>query len=124
MSTSIPAPPSPLAPGIRSQWLLDEKITFLNHGSFGAMPRSVFDEQTRWRARIEAEPVELLGRRAGELIAAAKRPIAQWLGMQDDDFGFVTNATEGINAVLQSLALRAGDELLTTTHVYNVDRLS
>jgi isopenicillin-N epimerase len=104
--------------------MLDERIAFLNHGSFGAVPRIVFDEQTAWRRKIEAEPIEYLGRRAQELVAAAKRPIGEWLGMSVDDFGLVTNATEGINAVLQSLDLRPGDELLTATHVYNAVRQS
>src|SRR5258706_5541359 len=124
MNNASTQPPSPLRPGLRAQWLLDDRTTFLNHGSFGAMPRCVFDEQNRWRQRIEAEPVELLGRGAPELIAAAKQPIGQWLGMRNEDFGFVTNATEGINAVLHSLELHAGDELLTTTHVYNAVRQS
>jgi len=44
--------------------------------------------------------------------------------MQCDDFGFVTNATEGVNAVLQSLKFNPGDELLTTNHVYNAVRQS
>src|SRR5256885_4488974 len=42
--------------------------------------------------------------------------------MRPDDFGLVTNATEGVNAVLRSLDFRPGDELLTTTHVYNAVR--
>jgi isopenicillin-N epimerase len=102
--------------------MLKEGITFLNHGSFGAVPRVVFEAHNEWRRRIEAEPVELLGRRNFELIAQAKRPVAQWLGMNDADFGFVTNATEGINAVLRSLNLNAGDELVTTNHVYHAVR--
>jgi isopenicillin-N epimerase len=115
-------PPALLRPNLRSEWLLDERITFLNHGSFGAVPRCVFDEQTQWRRRIEAEPVEIIARQRVDLLTRAKFQIGSWLGMRADDFGFVTNATEGINAVLRSLAFRAGDELLTTTHVYNAIR--
>lgn len=120
--TNAPSPPIPLRPGLRSEWLLDERITFLNHGSFGAVPRCVFDAQTEWRLKIEAEPIEIVARQLPQLLAAARRPIGAWLGMDESDFGFVTNATEGVNAVLQSLELRAGDELLTTTHVYNAVR--
>ena len=115
-------PPAPLRPGLKSEWLLDSRIAFLNHGSFGAVPRCVFDEQTEWRRRIEAEPVELIARRRIELLDQSKEAISKFLGMQPDDFGFVTNATDGINAVLRSLEFGAGDELLTTTHVYNAVR--
>lgn len=115
-------PPAPISAEIRSEWLLDPKIAFLNHGSFGAVPKCVLVEQTRWRMRIEAEPVELLGRRAATLLEQARQPVGHWLGMGPNDFGLVTNATDGINAVLQSLAFKPGDELLTTTHVYNAVR--
>lgn len=115
-------PPAPVGAELRSEWLLEPKVAFLNHGSYGAVPRCVFVEQTRWRLRIEAEPVELLGRRSAALLAEARKPIGDWLGMNADDFGFVTNATEGVNAVLQSIPLRAEDELLTTSHVYHAVR--
>jgi isopenicillin-N epimerase len=115
-------PPAPIRPDIASEWLLEEGVDFLNHGSFGAVPRAVFDEQTEWRRRVEARPVETLARRGDELIGVAKEAAGRWLGMRPGDFGLVTNATEGVNAVLRSLALRPGDELLTTTHVYNAVR--
>lgn len=117
-----PSPPSPLRPSLRGEWLLDDGITFLNHGSFGAVPRRVLEVQADWRRRIEAEPVELLARQGPELLGVAKRAVGGWLGMREEDFGFVTNATEGVNAVLRSLDLQPGDELLTTTHVYNAVR--
>ena len=115
-------PPAPLRPGLLAQWLLDQRITFLNHGSFGAVPRCVFDEQTQRRRRIEAEPVEIISRQRIDLLTEAKTAIGQWLSMRPDDFGFVTNATEGVNAVLRSLNFRQSDELLTTSHVYNAIR--
>jgi isopenicillin-N epimerase len=123
---SIQPPPVPPAlQGIKSQWMLRPDITFLNHGSFGALPRKVFEAQRHWRERLEAEPVELLGRRGVELLDSAKQPLAEFLRMAPQDFGLVTNATEGINAVLRALPRdrrEARDELLTTTHVYNAVR--
>ncbi|MDB5321799.1 MAG: cefD [Phycisphaerales bacterium] len=123
--TSAPiSSPAPLHADLLAQWMLREDVIFLNHGSFGAVPRTVLAEQDRWRHRLEAEPIELLGRRQPELIAAAKEPLGQFLHMRPQDFGLVTNATEGINAVLQSLRFSPGDELLTTNHVYNAVRQS
>src|SRR5262245_3982701 len=40
----------------RSEWLLDPDYTFLNHGSYGATPRTVIAEQDRWRERVEQHP--------------------------------------------------------------------
>ena len=115
-------PPDPLRADLKSEWLLDPKITFLNHGSFGCVPKCVFVEQTHWRLRIEADPIEMLGRRRDELLAVSKRAVGTWLCMQPEDFGLVSNATEGINAIIRSMKLGAGDELLTTTHVYHAVR--
>lgn len=86
------------------------------------MPRAVFNKQIEWRQRLEAEPVEYFGRRNDALIATSKEAVGALLHMRTEDFGLVTNATEGINAYLQSLDLRAGDELLATSHVYNAVR--
>ena len=115
-------PPEPLRDNLASEWMLEPGVDFLNHGSFGAVPRVVFEEQTEWRRRIEAAPVEVIARRRLELIDAAKEPVGRWLGMRSEDFGLVTNATEGVNAVLHSLRFEPGDELLTTSHVYNAVR--
>src|SRR5882672_3023498 len=102
-------PPKPLAPDLRQHWLLKEDVAFLNHGSFGACPIPVLNEQQKWRANIEAQPIEILGRRCEIGLKLQRTQIGPRLGMADDDFGFVTNATEGINAVLQSLKFKAAD---------------
>jgi len=114
--------PSPVRPNLRADFLIAADLTFLNHGSFGATPRIVFDEHARWREQIEADPIELLARQGSELIDTAKQSIGGWLGMNPKDFGLVTNATDAINSVLRSLRFSPGDELLTTSHVYNAVR--
>lgn len=116
--------PAPIPGGLLSEWLLEPGVIFLNHGSFGAVPRAVFEAQTEWRRRIEAAPVEMLARRLDGLLDEAKQAVGTVLGMRPGDFGLVTNATEGVNVVLQSLDLRPGDELVTTGHVYNAVRQS
>jgi isopenicillin-N epimerase len=110
--------PSPLA----AHWTLDPAIRFLNHGSFGAAPRAVLDEQSRWRARMEREPVAFLGREIGERLDEARDALAAFLGASSADLVFVPNATTGVNSVLRSLELAPGDELLTTSHAYNACR--
>ena len=53
---------------------LDPDVTFLNHGSFGACPRAVLDEQQRLRERLEAEPVRFLVREYEGLLDGAAGP--------------------------------------------------
>jgi isopenicillin-N epimerase len=100
-------------------WPLDPKVTFLNHGSFGACPTEVLRHQAALRAEMEAEPVRFLGRELDDRLDAARAALAAFVGADADDLAFVTNATSGVNAVLRSREFAAGDELLTTDHAYN-----
>jgi isopenicillin-N epimerase len=99
-------------------WPLDRGVIFLNHGSFGACPNEVLAYQAALRAEMEAEPVRFLSRELDDRLDAARQALAAFVGADADDLGFVTNATSGVNAVLRSLRLGAGDELLTTDHAY------
>jgi isopenicillin-N epimerase len=118
------SPPTPILENAHEHFLLDPAIDFLNHGPFGARPVAVLEAQSRRRAEFERQPVEFLdpARRGGQMIARAKNVLGPFIGAQPDNFAFVTNATGGINAVLRSLTFRPGDELLTTSHVYNAVR--
>lgn len=100
------------------EFLLDPSVTFLNHGSFGALPRSVFQAQDRLRLEMEREPVEFLARHLYPRLFAALGEIGALLGARVDDLVFVRNATEGVAAVLSSLEVGPGDEILTTNHRY------
>ncbi len=112
-------PPRPLGEDLLAHWLLDPSVDFLNHGCFGSTPRAVLDAQTAWRQRLEARPVELLERGRNELLDEAKTAVGRFVGARREDFGFVTNATGGCNAVLRSLPIEPDDELVSTNHVYN-----
>ena len=103
-------------------WPLDPAVIFLNHGSFGACPAEVLRHQAELRAEREAEPVRFLLRELPDRLAAARQALADFVGADADDLAFVTNATSGVNAVLRSLVLSAGDELLVTDHAYNACR--
>jgi isopenicillin-N epimerase len=103
----------------RSHWLLDDGLTFLNHGSFGACPRTILDEQSRLRAELERNPVRFLWREIEGRIDTARTELARFLGADAEDLAFVTNATTAVNSVLRSLDLKPGDELVATDHGYN-----
>jgi len=92
---------------------------FLNHGSFGACPKPILKLQHEFRRQMEAEPVQFLWRRYEERLEPSRTALARFIGAKPADLVFVTNATTGVNAVVRSLRLRRGDELLTTNQDYN-----
>src|SRR3954465_9071103 len=109
---------------LAGQFLLRPDVTFLNHGSFGACPKPVFDTYHAWQRELEAEPVEFLGRRINDLLAEARAELGAYVGAQPDNLVFVPNATHGVNIVARSLDLQPGDEVLGTDHEYGaVDRV-
>ena len=108
----------------RADFLIRDDIVFLNHGSFGACPRPVFERYQAWQLELERQPIEFLLRKRPALMADARARVAEYLNVCADDIVFVTNATTGVNLALRSLRLGAGDEILTSTHEYGaVNRL-
>ncbi len=107
--------PSPLAP----HWSLDPGVVFLNHGSFGATPRVVRESERAWRDRIEHEPVRFFTHDLWPALARARAELSPILRAPPNDWAFVANASAAVNAVVRSLALAPGDELVTSTHEYN-----
>jgi isopenicillin-N epimerase len=103
---------------LRAQFLLEPGLVFLNHGSFGACPRPVFEAWQHWQREMERNPVAFLGRRSGALLRAARGRLAGFVGAATDDLAWVPNATTGVNIVARSLALAPGDEILTTDQEY------
>lgn len=102
----------------RAPFLLDPDVVFLNHGSFGACPAPVFDVYRAWQRELENQPVAFLGRRAPDLLRAARTRLADYLRADPDDLVYVPNATTGVNIVARSLQLGPGDEVLSTDHEY------
>lgn len=115
---------------LRCLWELDPEGAFLNHGSFGACPKAVLAEQGRIRAAMESQPdvffrLGVMPREDGgetPLRAAAAR-LACLLNTGPERVAFVENATVGVQAALDSVALGPGDEVLVTSHAYNAVRL-
>ena len=113
---------------MREHWALDPEVTYLNHGTVGATPRRVLAAQQALRDEMERQPsrfllrdiIGLSGARRPAMgrMRAAAVPVAEFLAALPADLVFVDNATSGVNAVLRSLELNAGDELLVTDHGY------
>ena len=112
-----------------SHWWLDPAVSYLNHGTVGATPRVVLEAQHAWQRRAEAQPAAFLFRELMRLTpddASAPRPllrqaadaVGEFVGVRGDDLVFVDNASTGVNAVLRSIALRPGDEIVVLDQAY------
>ena len=111
----------PLAPG----------GIYLNHGTVGVTPLAVMRARSSLLDEIEAHPARFMLRELMQLDATtsaslvgpprlrmAAARVAAFLGCEPDGLVFVDNATSGICAVLRSLALEAGDEILIPDLAY------
>lgn len=115
---------------MKELFLLDPDIIYLNHGSFGACPRPVFDVYQSWQHELEKQPVEFLDRRFIKLLLEARSSLANFLNADPDNLVFFPNPTTALNMVMRSLISRQhpfllpGDEILITDHEYGaIDRL-
>lgn len=102
----------------KNDFLLDPSVIYLNHGSFGATPRPVFETYQYWQRELEFQPTEFLGRRASRLLEDSRQILAGYLGASSDCLAYVTNATTGLNIVARGLDLGLQDEVLATDHEY------
>ncbi|OGO29703.1 MAG: aminotransferase class V [Chloroflexi bacterium RBG_16_54_18] len=115
-------------PDYKKYFLLDPDVTYLNHGSFGACPRPVFEKYQDWQRQLESQPVEFLGRKFGGLLSDARERLADFLGVNSSDLVYFPNPTTAINMAARNIArlvegysgvpLRPGDEILSSDHEY------
>lgn len=103
---------------MKSQFLLSPDITYLNHGSFGACPRPIFEDYQKWQLELEREPVQFITSSGPKLLKKSREALGAFLHCHADDLVFVQNPSTAFNIVIKNLKLEAGDEILTTDHEY------
>lgn len=103
---------------MKSHFHLNPEITFLNHGSFGACPKPIFEEYQRFQLELENEPVYFIQKKSAGYLKTARESLAKFVGCDAQDLFFTPNPTFAVNTIMHSLKLQAGDEILTTNHEY------
>ena len=104
---------------LRSQFLLNPAITFLNFGSFGATPKPIFDVYQQWQRVLEAEPVQFIAFDGFNYLADTRAALAKFIGCPDkDDLVMVTNPSFAVNLIAKNFPLQEGDEILATDIEY------
>ncbi|MGZ4699948.1 MAG: aminotransferase class V-fold PLP-dependent enzyme [Ilumatobacteraceae bacterium] len=112
---------------MRSEWLLDPDLTYLNHGTVGATPRRVLAHQRAITDEIERHPARYMLRELADTQGTATSPrrlrvaaaaVAEFVGVAAEDLMFVDNITTGANAILRSFPFAAGDDIAVTNLGY------
>src|SRR5437588_6420486 len=98
----------------RSRMMLDPTVANLNTGSWGPLPRPVFERVTQLRRRLAEEPMDFFLRGLPPLLWEARTRLAQFLGAAPHRLVFTANVSVAVNLVAASLPLAAPGEILLT----------
>src|SRR5437867_2873223 len=105
-------------PQARAQMLLDPEVANLNTGSFGPLPRVVFEHVTHLRRRLAEEPMDFLLRQMPPLLWHARCRLAEFVAADARRLIFTANVSVAINIVASGLRLPAPGEILISDHEY------
>lgn len=98
--------------------LLDPSVVNLNTGSWGPLPRPVFEQATALRRRLAEEPMAFYLREGPPLLWHARERLAAFLGGDPRRLVFTANVSVAINIIAAGLRLAAPGEILLTDHEY------
>jgi isopenicillin-N epimerase len=102
----------------RDQFLLRKDITFLNFGSFGACPETIFNNYLAWQRLLEEEPVQFIAFNGAAYMKKSRESLATYVGCDADEIVYTPNPTYAINIIAKSLGFSEGDEVLSTDLEY------
>ncbi len=103
---------------MKKHFLLDPNITFLNHGSFGACPKVVFDNYQYWQRELERQPVKFFTKVLYEKLEYSRNKLSNFIGCDHDELIFFQNPTTAVSNIICNLNLKSGDEVLMSSHEY------
>jgi isopenicillin-N epimerase len=103
---------------LKSLFLLDPSVTYLNFGSFGACPQTIFKEYQQWQLLLEREPVQFIAVDGPANLKTAREALAAFINCNADDLVYTSNPSYAINIIAKSLDLEEGDEVLSTNLEY------
>lgn len=103
---------------LNSKFSLNQNITFLNFGSFGACPKPIMEDYHKWQFEMESEPVQFITVNGYKYLKESRETLGNYINCDADDLVYVPNPSYAINIIAKSINLKAGDEILTTNLEY------
>lgn len=100
---------------LRREFLLDPHWIYLNNGTLGPMPKSVYYSVMERYRDLALEPGQP-NTDQGALGETVRAQVAAFVGASAEEIALTHNTTEGMSFVMGGLDLKAGDEILMTFH--------
>lgn len=94
----------------------------LNHGSFGAPPKPVFQYQSQLQSESEERPDTFIRYTYLDLLKSSRSAIAPLLGADAGEVVFVPNATTGVNTILRNLQFEENYVIIHFNMIYGACR--
>ena len=109
---------------LKTLFQLDPDITFLNHGSYGACPRPVFEDYQKWQVMIEQHPVKFMQDDIYQYLDESRSSLGNYINCNKNDLIYVPNPTHAVANIIKNVNLDIGDEVLSTDLEYgSCDRM-
>jgi len=105
---------------VRSQFVLDPDIIYLNSGTEGSMPRIVLDQYHSYLKKWASSPSYYFAfdKVFQDWQTINKQKVGSFVGTSGDNICITDNTTEGLSMVIMGLDFKEGDEIISTLHDY------
>ena len=101
---------------IRHEYNIADGMTYMNNGTLGPMPRPVIDANMRYLREAAEDPHALPS------TEPVRQKMAAFIGADPDEVVLNRSTTEGMKQFTAGLDLKAGDEILMSTHEHGGGR--
>ena len=122
MAAAAPAPALPRPPivpderfwaDVRAQFLMPDRMAFMNAANLCPTPRPVVESLERWTRMLESDPSPVTRGRLPDAREETRMLVAEFLGAAPEEIVLTRNTSEGNNLVSSGLALGPEDEVVT-----------
>ena len=103
---------------LKESFMFDDSFVYINHGSFGVVPKVVHEKRLQILQDLESNPDVWFRYKYMPLVLSSIDTVASLINCNKDEVVFVENATSGVTTALNSLNLQPNDGLLISSISY------
>ncbi len=103
---------------VQGAYAMDRTFINLNNGGVSPSPREVMDSVKRYMDYTNSAPARNLWSQLEPNAETVREKLARMFGCSAEEIAITRNASESLQSIQLGMNLKAGDEVLTTTHDY------